>query len=134
MPNLWYPKWKEARLQSTAGAALDGDVCAVLIDLGNYTYNAADEFLEDIPLAAQTGISTPLQSKTYAGGVFDAADITLVAVPAGPHTEAMALFVDSGDPATSRLVMYMDQVTGLPVTPDGTDIEIHWNELGIAAL
>jgi hypothetical protein len=134
MSNFWFPKWKEARLQSTAGAALDGTVRAVLLDLAAYTVAAEDEFLADIPAPARVAVSPALAAKTYALGIFDAADVTLPSVPAGPSCEGMALFVDSGDPATSRLVMYLDTVTGLPVTPDSTDIVIHWNAAGIAAL
>ena len=52
-------------------------------------------------------------------------------VPAGTGSasaaEALVLWVDTGTPATSFLIAYFDTVTGLPVTPNGGDIQIVWD-------
>jgi len=66
--------------------------------------------------------------------LFDAADISYPAVTGDP-AEALILYIDTGVEATSPLVMYMDTgVTGLPVTPNGGDINVTWNASGILQL
>ncbi len=38
--------------------------------------------------------------------------------------EAMILFKDTGVESTSRLIAYMDTAVGLPTTPNGSDINV----------
>lgn len=137
MANAIYPKWKEARLQSTANAALDGSgttgVYVALVDTGTYTYNAAHEFFSS--LSGIVGTDQELTSKTFTGGVLDAADITHPSV-SGATCEALVLYVkNAGANTTWRLLAYIDTgVTGLPVTPNGGNIATTWNASGILAL
>jgi hypothetical protein len=43
----------------------------------------------------------------------------------GDQLEAIILFIDSNDETTSRLLMFQDTgVTGLPLTPDGNNVQI----------
>lgn len=70
--------------------------------------------------------STALLSKTETAGVFDAADITLPAVT-GSAAAYIVVYADSGTDSTSRLIAYIDTATGLPVTPNGGDISITWD-------
>ena len=43
----------------------------------------------------------------------------------GASIEAIVLYVHTGTDSTSRLIMYQDTgVTGLPLTPDGSDVQI----------
>ena len=137
MANLIYPKWKEARLQSTANAALDGStttgVFAVLIDTALYTYSASHEFYSSIS-AAIVGAEQELTSKTFVAGLFDAADSSFPAVT-GASIEAVVLFVkNAGANTTWRLFKYIDTATGLPKTPDGGAIPVIWNASGIVQL
>ncbi len=137
MSNVIYPKWKEARLQGTANAALDGTgttgVYAALIDTGVYTYNAAHEFYSSAQ-SAQVGTEIELTSKTFAAGLFDAADISFPAVT-GNTVEALIVFVkNAGASTTWRMVAFFDTATGLPVTPNGGAIDIAWNAGGIFQL
>ena len=37
------------------------------------------------------------------------------------------IYQDSGVEATSRLIANIDAATGLPVTPNGTDITVQWD-------
>jgi hypothetical protein len=130
MANAVYPKYKEALLQATSGSALTGTLKAVLIDLADYTYNAAHDFYDDVSAGA-VGTPGTIGSKTYTNGLLDGADVTFTAV-AGDACEAIILFLDTGTPSTSRLVAYLDtSVTGLPVTPNGGDITITWSSSGI---
>lgn len=134
MANAIYPKWKEAILQASSNSALTGTVKALLIDLADYTYDATDEFLSDIAGASIVSTSAAIGSKTYANGLFDGADVAFTAVT-GDVSEALILFIDTGVAATSRVIAYYDTgVTGLPVTPNGGDINIQWNASGIFQL
>jgi hypothetical protein len=147
MASLWYPKFREALLLDQIGASLAEagglDIRAVLIDTGNYTYNAADDFLNDIPTAARLGGGTNPPTKSVSlttkailtGGIFDADNVTIPAVSgADPTAEAVVLFINTGTDSTSRLVLYIDNATGLPFTPNGGDANILWNASGIAQL
>lgn len=130
MANAVYPKYKEAVIQASSGSSLAGTLKAVLIDTADYTYNAAHDFYDDVSAGA-VGTPGTIGSKTYTNGLLDGADVTFTAVTGDP-CEAIILFLDTGTPSTSRLVAYLDtSVTGLPVTPNGTDITIAWNASGI---
>ena len=135
MANALYPKWKEALTENAANSdIMSGDVKVALIDTNDYTYSASHEFLDDVPAGAIVATSGNLTNKTNANGVFDADDVTLSNV-SGDESEALIIYVDTGNPATSRLVAYIDTgVTGLPVTPNGGNIIIAWNASGIFAL
>jgi hypothetical protein len=134
MANTLYPKWKEALLQASANSALTGTMKAILVDLADYTYNAAHDFLDDVPSGARVATSAALASKTYTNGVFDVADFGFTAVTGDP-SEALIVFIDTGTEGTSRLVAYIDSgVTGLPVTPNGGDINLTVNASGLFAL
>lgn len=134
MANAIYPKWKEALVQASANSALTGNVKAVLVDLADYTYSSAHDFLDDVPVAARVATSANLSTKTYVNGLFDADNATFSAVT-GDISEAVILYVDSGTEGTSRLIAFFDTgVTGLPVTPNGGDINLNFNASGIFQL
>ena len=92
------------------------------------------QFLSDIPTGERVAITPSLANAIVNGRAIDADDPVFSAVPAGPDCEAIALFIDTGTPATSRLVAYADTATGLPATPNGTDITVIFNVAGIATL
>lgn len=130
MASVIYPKAKESLLK--ADLDLDSTIRAVLIDTGTYTYNAAHDNYDDLSGVVGSE-SDALASKTFTDGVFDAADITFTAVT-GNTVEAIVLFLDTGTAGTDKLIAYIDSATGLPVTPNGGDIDIGWNASGILAL
>lgn len=138
MANVLYPKWKEALLQGTANAALNGSgttgVYCALVDTGTYTYNEAHEFYSS--LSGVVGTDQEIgATKTFVNGVFDGADITFPSVT-GASAEALVIYVkNAGANTTWRLVAYIDTgVTGLPVLPNGGNISVTWNASGIFAL
>ena len=134
MANALYPKWKEALLQFSANNSLSaGTVKVALVDTGSYTYSSADQYYSSVS-SAVVGTPQTIGSKTFTNGVFDGADATFTSVT-GNSVEALVIFIDTGNAATSPLVAYIDtSVTGLPVTPNGGDIVITWNASGIFAL
>ena len=137
MANVIYPKYKQALLDGASNIDLDGGtIKAILVDLADYTYNAAHDFLDDVTAvpAAVVATSAALASKTITNGVFDAADFSFSAVT-GDQCEALILYYDTGSAATSRLIAFFDTgVTGFPVTPNGGDINVTVNASGFFAL
>jgi hypothetical protein len=129
MGNALYPKFNEQALQGGVNLA-SGNIKAVLVDLADYTYDAAHEFLSDVPAAARVATSGNLASKTFSNGVFDSADPSFAAAT-GDVSEALILFIDTGTPGTSRLIAFYDTgVSGLPITPNSGNIPITVNASG----
>lgn len=133
MANAIYPKYKEALIGGSANISLSaGTVKVALVDTGTYTYSAAHEFLTS--LTGRVGTDQTIGSKTITDGLFDGANVTYTAVT-GDSAEALVIYIDTGTAGTSRLVAYIDTgVTGLPVTPNGGDINVTWNASGIFQL
>ena len=114
MANTLYDKGRERFLVGQFNWQTD-TLKVLLVDTGAYTPNfGTHEFLSDIPTSARVGTSTGvvLTSKTTSGGAADAADITFSSV-SGPSIEA--------------LIAYIDTATGLPITPNGGDIIVTWD-------
>lgn len=132
MANAIYPKAKEKFLDALIDLPSD-TIKIALIDTGAYTYNSADEFWSSAS-GAIVGTAETLASKTITDGVFDAADVTFTSV-SGVSVEALIIFKDTGSAATSPLIMYIDvAASGLPVTPNGNNIDVQFNASGIFAL
>lgn len=112
-----YPSFKQALLDTGLNLATF-TVKVALLDSADEVYNAADVFLSDVTAAGIVGTAQTLASKTFVGGVFDAADATFPGVT-GDSVEAAVLYVDTGTATTSRLIAYLD---GISVTPNGGSI------------
>jgi hypothetical protein len=101
----------------------------LLVDTGSYTPSFSTHiYLSDIPTAARIGTETgiALTGTTTTGGAADANDVTFPAV-SGASIEAIVFYKDTGVPGTSPLIAYMDTATGLPITPNGGDIIVTWD-------
>lgn len=126
MANRLYDKGREGFLDGSIDWDTD-TIKAVLVDGADYTPDTAThDFLDDIAVAGRVATSAALASKTVAAGVADAADVTLSAVTGDP-SEYIVLYKDTGSAATSRLIALIDTATNLPVTPNGGDIIIQWD-------
>lgn len=132
MANALYDTFKEGILGNTA-FDLDTDIIkASLIDSADYTFSAAhDEYsggARDVPLAAIVAESPTLTSPTVVNGVFDTANFTWTAVTGDP-SEAIILWDDTL--TNDRLIAFYDTgMTGMPVTPNGGDINVTVNGSG----
>ena len=104
---------------------VDDTIKVVLVDTGTYTYNAAHDFYNDLSGILGTGVE--LGSRTVTLGVFDAADVTFTTPSAGTTIEALVIYKDTGNVATSNLIAYIDTGTGLAFTTNGADIDIVWD-------
>ena len=132
MANAIYPKAKQKFLDALIDMPTD-TIKIALIDTGAYTYSSTDEFWSSAS-AAEIGTSQTLASKTITDGVFDADNVTFTSVT-GASVEALIIYKDTGSAATSPLIMYIDvAASGLPVTPNGNNIDVQFNASGIFAL
>jgi hypothetical protein len=139
MANRIYPLYRQNLLAGTAGydldvnTAVDGPFCA-LIDTGAYVYNDGHAFFSSV--SGIIGTPQQITNPTVALGVFDGDNLTYLTVPAGPDIEALIVYRhNSGANTTWPLVMYYDQPGGgLPVVPNGGNINVTWNSGGIFSL
>lgn len=110
-----------------------GTLKATIVDLADYTYSAAHAFISDVPAAARVAVAS-LASVTTTGGTLDAADTVFSSVT-GDQSEALVLWIDTGNEATSPYIAYWDSsVGGFPLTPTGANVTAQWNASGIIAL
>jgi len=123
MANSWYDKGVEYYAASWS----TDNIKAVLVDTSLYTKNlTTDQFLSAITLSARVATSGNFASKTLTAGVLDAADITFSAV-SGAACALLVVYKDTGSAATSPLLFAIDTATNLPVTPNGGDISVAWD-------
>ena len=126
MANALYDKARQRFLEGQFNWTTD-TIKAVLVDTGSYTPNlSSHEFLADIGIGARISTSGSFSGKATTGGAADAADVTFLAVT-GASIEAIALYKDTGSDATSPLIALIDTATGLPITPNGGDIIVTWD-------
>lgn len=125
MANTLYDPGREGILDQTI-LMNSGDIRAMLV-LSTYVFSAAHKFLADLG-AVDNGRSVALSAKTFASGVFDAADTSLSATAAAA-SKALVLFQHTGSDATARIVAYIDTPTsGLPFTPSaGQTVNLLWD-------
>lgn len=133
MPNALFDPGREGFL----AGEIDWDTAAVKVALvRGYTFSASHRFVSDVTGAGGTLVATSaaLTSKTVTAGVADAADVTFTSVASGSAITGIIVFQSSAvtggaDVAASaqRLIAWIDTATGLPVTPNGGDITIQWD-------
>lgn len=144
MANGLYALTREKFLQAGMTAWDTGDYRVLLIRTSGggtgpyYTANlATHDFLDDIPNNADCRPATAValtESSPANDGTADAADITFPTVASGDAIQALVIYRHTGVESTSELLAYIDTGTGLPVTPNGADLNIVWNASGIFKL
>jgi hypothetical protein len=107
----------------------DGTLSAVLV-ADTYTVSAAHASLDDIAGGAQVAIAVVDSIAVSDGEVYGS--VTFPSVASGPTCTQLWFFMDTGTPATSLLVSYVDQfadrrpITSGPIVPNGGDITLTW--------
>ena len=126
MANTLYDSCRQRFLEAQINWMTD-TVKVLLVTTGAYTVQTAlHQYLSDIPTSARVAGPVTLTSKTTTGGAADAADVTFTSV-SGSSIQAIVLYADTGTEATSPLLAYIDTATGLPITPNGGDIIVTWD-------
>lgn len=125
MANSLYTKAKQHLIDGTIDLDTN-DIRVILVDGAEYTPSlATHETLADIPSAARVAVSGALAGKTVTDGVFDADDKVITAVT-GDQFEYIVLYQHTGA-ESALLIALIDTASGLPCTPNGSDITIQWS-------
>lgn len=128
MANKLYPKGRQGFLGGDI--AWDTDTIKLVALDNTYTYDAAHDSLDDIPVGARVATSAALTGKDITDGVADADDVTFVAVPLGDTITQLVLVQSTGVDATSRLIAHFDtksDSTPINVETNGGDIVVTWS-------
>lgn len=125
MANVLYDPGRDDFLNGDIDYAND-TIKAYLVDGDDYTFSAAHHFLSSVPSGARVA-NAALAGKSSASGIADANDTVLSSVTGDP-CEKILLVKDTGNETTSPLIGHIDTAAaGLPVTPNGGDITITWD-------
>lgn len=125
MANALYAKGAQKTLD-TLISWRTSNIKAALVR-NDYPQNlTTDEFYADIS-AYVVGTPQALANKSITNGIFDADDVTVPLVAAGSTCEGVVLYVDTGNPATSSLLAYIDTITGFPFNTSGGDVLVQWS-------
>lgn len=147
---------KVALISTTNGSPTSGDVTSPP------SYSSTDEYwsaihanlLSDSDVSPATAgaitdgviaVETLTNVTVNDSGIVDADNVVFSSVAAFDENtgqsdgqcDAVIIYRDDGSAAgTSRLIAWLDNnaITGLPVTPNGTDINLNWNASGIFQL
>ncbi len=132
MANALYDTFKEALLNKEHDFSADA-IKATLIDSADYTFAAShDDYSTDVGASAKVAVSGALGSLSITNGTFDTADFTWSAVSGDPSE---AIIVWNETPTPDKLAVFYDTgMTGMPVTPNGGDINVTVNGSGWFAL
>ena len=126
MANTLYDYCRQRFLESQINWMTD-TVKVILVSTSAYTpQTAVHQYLSDISGSARIAGPVTLTAKATTGGAADAADCTFTSV-SGATINAIVIYKDTGTEATSPLIAYIDTATGLPITPNGGDIIVTWD-------
>ena len=126
MANTLYDFCRQRFLEAQINWMTD-TIKVILVNTGAYTpQTSVHQYLSDIPTSARIAGPVTLTSKATTGGAADAADVTFTSVT-GTSIESIIIYADTGVEATSPLIAYIDTATGLPITPNGGDIIVTWD-------
>lgn len=128
MANALYDAGRQNFLEGNI-AWLTDDIRLVSIDEGDDAVDLVnDNALDDILVGAREFESGNFAGKTSTDGTADASDLTpAFAAAVGDEFESISLFLESGVESTSLLICNIDTASGLPLTPDGSNIEVLWS-------
>src|SRR5574338_1113900 len=122
MANAFYSRFLQGVLNKELIAAGDS-VKASLIDSADYTFSASDTSHDLAAFSSADVAQATLANRTNTNGVLDSDDFTWTAVT-GDQCEAVVLWDDTPTtPVANPLIAFYDTgLTGMPVTPNGGDI------------
>lgn len=107
---------------------LNDTISVSLVTTGAYTVNLSTHVYRSDVASVVAGPVTLGNSgtKTTTAGAADGPDITFSSVT-GSTIQVILIYKDTGTNSTSPLIAYIDTATGLPITPNGGDIIVTWD-------
>jgi len=101
---------------------------AILVDLADYAFSQAHDFMDDVAAGAQEETSGNMTLvDAAANGVLDASDVTFVGTT-GDTCEAVIVKRHITNDADSLPLIFWDTGAGLPVTLGG-DVTVQWGNV-----
>ena len=102
---------------------LNNDMVLVLLDSTYIPDLSNDRVQSDIPSSAVI-YERSLTGVSFDKGIFDADDITFPSLLSDKDVAAFCIIKNSDSLSTSLLLYYCDNAPEFPITPDGTDFTI----------
>lgn len=127
MANFVYKKAKQAILNGQFNFSADSFRVSIINN--SYTPNEnSHEFLSDIPSASVVYTSDNIAGITNTLGVIDAGDFNFT-ISANTAFNAIVFYKVGSNDATSRLLFYIDNSTGLPFSGSSEVVTVifNWN-------
>lgn len=113
-----------------AGNWLANNFDVLLVDNATFTYVEGTHVSRaDIP-AGERIATQALANKSLNDGALDADDVVFPGV-AGDPFEYVIIVANTGVEANDTIIAVFDTASGLPLTPNGNDINLNWNASGI---
>lgn len=129
MANALYNLYKNAAM-TTGAPNLVSDTIKAMLVTSTYVPNLNTDQYASTPAANRVPGTTDqtLATKSVTLGVFDVTvDPTWLAVTAGATAKFVVLYKDTGTPSTSPLIACLDTISNFPVTTNGGDITVQWD-------
>lgn len=127
MANTLFNVARNQFLQGQINWATD-DIRCRLIKTSEYTFTATHTNMVDVAGAARVGDAMALTTSVTAEGAAEADDVTFTAVPSGHQIGAILIYKQTAaTDADTTLIAWLDTATGLPITSNGGDIIITWD-------
>jgi hypothetical protein len=126
--NLVYTKAKQSLLNGEINTSAS-NYRVLLLDTNIYSVNiATDQYVSDIPNSAIKGRSSNLSNVTSTDGILNADDV--IVSHDGSAFQALALYQVGSTDASSRLILYIDNSSGLPYEGSNSSlsITIFWSD------
>ena len=124
MANSLYDAGRTLMLSSFDWVAQAVD--AYLVDTTIYHVDTAAHSVMTSVTSGVVAGPIALASKAIVAGAADAGDVTFPSV-VGAICQAIVLAKHTGSASTDTLLAYIDSSTGLPITPNGGDIIVVWD-------
>ncbi len=129
--STWKRQFLQALLEVAANSDVEAGTVRYALMASTYTYSDAHDFFDDISTHV---IGTPvlIDPKTYTDGSFGGtvADYDGTELD-GETADSAYIYLDTGTPATSRLMYYLDDSPLFPLTGEGEDQPITLSPLPI---
>lgn len=109
---------------------------AIFVSYNGYTPDLVNnKWFSDIPSECLKGLENlstresgvELTLLNPVNGICDAQDITITGILSNQTLDGILIYKDTGEDSTSPLIAIIDAGAGLPITTNGNDIIIEWN-------
>lgn len=133
MADALFDKYKEKLMSKEID--MINDTIKLSLVKNTYTFTSTDEFLDDVGdgnlAGGAAGAQTIAGTKTVTNGVFDSTDVieTFSSVNDGT-VNALLVWKDTGNPATSPVIAYIDSPVELPFATNGGDVNFNLHTSG----